>query len=304
MSNYWLPVLAAFSWGMTAAYGLEAIWRFRSGNKRPWPFLGLALACAGLALFIGNYELGIMNYEAEEITHHASQPALKLLKGITGSPISATLPTPLVRNYELGIRNDEGEEVTLRTSQPALKPLKGITDFALPITDYRLPITTKPTRLHIPAFKINRPVVTVPLVDGAWDVAHLGGDVGLLATAGQYPGDDLAMVFAGHMTFADGRLLYTGAFAELQYATYGTEIVVQMEGGETAVYQVSEIRRIAPNDVDALYLADGDSILLLTCTDWNDSTNLYTNRLLIRATRTVQVLVDDKGSQEIERLGD
>ncbi len=92
---------------MTVAYGLEAIWRFRAGGKRPWPFFCLALVCATLALFIGNYELGIRNYEEEGITHYGSQAVLKPLKGITDSVAPATLPPP-IRNYELGIRNYEG----------------------------------------------------------------------------------------------------------------------------------------------------------------------------------------------------
>ncbi len=266
MSNYWLPVLAAFGWGMALAYGLEALLRLRTRGKRPWAFLCLALACVAVAHLIGNYELGIRNYEEEGITPDASH--------IAETVAPATLPPP-IRNYESGIRNDEGGEVTYHASR--------ITDSVSLLTAHHsLPI---PSRLHIPTLKINRPIVTVPLVDGAWDVANLGGDVGLLATTGQHPEDGLAMVLAGHMTFADGRLLETGAFAELQYATYGTRIVVEMGGGETAVYQVREIRRIAPDDVDALYLADGDSILLITCTDWNDSTGLYANRLLVRAIR-------------------
>ncbi|MBX3060241.1 MAG: class F sortase [Anaerolineae bacterium] len=261
MSSYWLPVLTAFGWGMAAAYALEALWRLRARRKRPWPFLCLALTCAGLAMALGNFELGIRNYEGGEVPHFVSH--------LTEPSVPGTLSVPVIRNYELGIRNYEGGEATPGAS---------------PITDFASPITTSPTRLSIPRLDINRPVVAVPLVDGVWDVADLGGDVGLLATTGQHPGDDLAMVLAGHMTFADGRLLFTGAFAELQYATYGTEIVVEM-GAETAVYQVSEIRRLAPDDVDDLYLADGDSILLITCTDWNDSTGLYANRLLVRATR-------------------
>lgn len=258
---------------MAAAYGLEALWRFRAGRKRPWPFFCLALACAALAMFLGNYEWGIRNYEGAEVTPHASQLALRLPKGITESPAPAMLPAPVIRNYELGIRDYEGGEVTPHASN--------LTDYGLRMTNDEFPIT--PTRLRIPALKINRPIVPVVVQDGVWDVADLGGDVGLLATTGQHPGDDLAMVLAGHMTFADGRLLFTGAFAELQFATYGMEIMVEM-GGETAVYQVSEIRRIAPDDVNALYLADGDSILLITCTDWDDNTGLYASRLLIRAT--------------------
>jgi LPXTG-site transpeptidase (sortase) family protein len=139
--------------------------------------------------------------------------------------------------------------------------------------------------LHIPALNVSQPIVELPLENGRWDVSSLGGKVGRLGSTGAYPGDTLAPVFAGHMTFPTSATLETGAFANLQYATYGTELIYELNGEET-VYTVTEISRVAPEEVERLYLADGDSILLVTCTDWDGDGRVYTNRLLVRAVRS------------------
>jgi LPXTG-site transpeptidase (sortase) family protein len=139
--------------------------------------------------------------------------------------------------------------------------------------------------LHIPALGVSQPIIDLPLENGRWDVSKLGEQVGRLGGTGALPGDALAPVFAGHMTFPTSATLETGAFANLQYATYGTEIIYEVNGNETA-YTVAEISRVAPEEVERLYLADGDSILLVTCTDWDADGRLYSNRLLVRAIRT------------------
>ncbi len=139
--------------------------------------------------------------------------------------------------------------------------------------------------LHIPALGVSQPIVDLPLENGRWDVTSLGEKVGRLGSTGAYPGDTLATVFAGHMTFPSSATLETGAFANLQYATYGTEVIYE-HSGTTTVYIVSEISRVAPEEVERLYLEDENSILLVTCTDWDGDGRLYTNRLLVRAVRT------------------
>lgn len=146
----------------------------------------------------------------------------------------------------------------------------------------------QPAILAIPDLDIQQKIVDVPLQDGTWSVADLGEDVGLLAGTGQHPGDNLAMVLAGHMTFPSARNLLQGAFANLQYAIYGTEVIMQMDG-EEFLYEVVEIKRVDPSDVEKLRVYDGDSILLVTCTDWDENGRFYASRLLIRAER-----VDDE----------
>ena len=143
--------------------------------------------------------------------------------------------------------------------------------------------TTNPSYLHIPDLNISQQIIDLPLQNGIWNVSQLGEKIGHLASTGTHPGDTLAPVFAGHMTFPNANSLETGAFANLQYATYDTEIHYETIG-EHLIYKITEISRVAPTEVEQLYLEDGDSILLTTCTDWDENGRFYTNRLLIRAT--------------------
>ncbi|MCP5101207.1 MAG: sortase [Chloroflexi bacterium] len=142
--------------------------------------------------------------------------------------------------------------------------------------------TVNDAYLHIPSLSVSQPIIELPLQNGRWDVSTLGEQVGRLATTGTHPGDKLAPVFAGHMTFPTSATLETGAFANLQYATYGTELIYTANG-QQFTYKITEISRVAPSEVERLYLEDENSILLVTCTDWDENGRLYKNRLLIRA---------------------
>jgi LPXTG-site transpeptidase (sortase) family protein len=167
-----------------------------------------------------------------------------------------------------------------------IPPAIAITRNALPVAEVVEEETAGlPTGyLTIPKLKINAEIITVPIHEQSWDVTQLGHNVGWLAQTGTHPGDDLAMVFAAHMTFPTDATLEQGAFAELQYATYGTEIIYQSEESDY-VYTVSQISRVPPEAIEALFLADGNSILLVTCTDWHPASRTYENRLIVRATR-------------------
>lgn len=244
-------VLAAFLFGLGIAFLLEAMVRWRLHRSRPWRLLGWALlaVCLGVWLWPWPPQAELVGREptATAVWPSPSPPA-RLAQPIATWPPTAVAP-------------------------PAADP-----------ATYLPTAVANPRYLHIPKLNLSRPIVPVAVQDGQWDVAVLGADVGLLAGIGRYPQDDWAMVFAGHMTFADEALLAEGAFANLGRLTYGSQVLLELEG-ETAVYEVVDIQRIAPDAVDALYVADGDAILLLTCTDWNETDGEYVNRLLIRAER-------------------
>lgn len=155
-----------------------------------------------------------------------------------------------------------------------------------------IPVTATPTstppprplRLDIPSLAIAHTIVTVPIQAGEWDVSGLGGQVGWLEGTGRVPATAGAPVLVGHMTYPDANLLAQGAFAYLQEIRLGAEVVYEVDG-ERYIYEVVEVGRIAPADVSALYAADGETLFLLTCTDWNDQSRVYENRLLVRAVR-------------------
>ncbi|MBE2224646.1 MAG: class F sortase, partial [Anaerolineae bacterium] len=143
---------------------------------------------------------------------------------------------------------------------------------------------TAVTHLHIPALNLHKPVHTIPLENGIWNVADLGSDVGWLETTAVAPDEAHAMVFVGHMTYADDNLLEQGAFADIPALPYGTEIILDTATG-SHTYRVDAVRRVSPDDTDALYQESGSTILLLTCADWNPQQGVYEHRLLMRASK-------------------
>ncbi|MGQ0605314.1 MAG: sortase [Anaerolineales bacterium] len=139
--------------------------------------------------------------------------------------------------------------------------------------------TPAPPRLLIPAFNVDEPVIPNPIRDKQWDISGLDKQVGWLTSTGARPGDDFAMVLIGHITVRD----YTrGAFADLEAARAGLQVLYQAEGVEY-VYEVTQRGRVAPDDVTGLYVPNGNVLLLMTCTDWDGANKTYANRLLVRA---------------------
>lgn len=137
-----------------------------------------------------------------------------------------------------------------------------------------------PARLMIPTIGLDQPILVVPIVDGHWDLTTLGDGVGWLPTTGEHPEDDLAMVLVGHISVT---AVERGAFAQLQRLKVG-ETVTYRAAGVDYVYAIAERTRVAPDDVQKLYVPGGNTLLLLTCTDWDFTRRTYENRLLVRAT--------------------
>jgi LPXTG-site transpeptidase (sortase) family protein len=159
---------------------------------------------------------------------------------------------------------------------------------ATPPTDVPPPAgfgKSREARLVVPALNLDALIVDVPLRDGKWDVDWLGTEVGRLETTGAHPGDDLAMVFTGHVTLS---ALDRGPFADLWRLKPLDEIVYR-GGGVDYGYVVSEVATIAPEEVGRLFVPDGASLLLVTCTDWDYLHEVYRQRLLVRAVLVRQV---------------
>jgi LPXTG-site transpeptidase (sortase) family protein len=270
------------SGGVAACYGLVAL-AAQTGGMTGLHFLAALLTGGAVALVL---EASLLRTRSR----HWRQSGLWLTLAIVcivaawlawqTASLPAALP-PLISPLPADFAETK-EEVAQPLPAPVIRILQANTAAAVDTAVSSQPSNPQPIRLQIPALQVDEAIQPVPLRDGRWDVSELGGQVGLLATTGQSPNDTLAMVFAGHMTFPTANLLHTGAFADLQYATYGTQIVVQT-AEKTLVYEVAEISRLAPEAVDRLYLADHSSILLITCTDWAEPEGVYANRLLIRA---------------------
>ncbi len=256
---HWHWVIAAFFGGVTLVFLLEI--RQRRQTKH------LALGFYFLPVFTLALSIGIVLFgmaRTEPQTKTAVLPSLPQATPPhtqTQTPASlADLPTPQIVQHTQPTPSTNNLEPSPTPPQTAVR------------------------RLRIPALKLNKPVHTIPLEDGLWNVANLGSDVGWLETTAVHPDADQAMVFVGHMTYANVNLLEQGAFADIPSLPYGTAVILETDTGDHT-YLVDSVRRVAPDDTNALYEESGDTILLLTCADWNPQQGIYETRLLVRASR-------------------
>ncbi len=256
MIIYWPWVMAAFLVGVALTLTLE-IWRRRQ-LAQPSPVLYLLpvfslLLAAGMGL-TGN-EMRV-SYVATAVAIPQPSPSA----GLTWAVPTGKLPQPQISIHET------------TAVPPAVMP---------PTVE---PLPTAVRRLRIPALNLNQLVRPIFLENGIWDVAELGNGVGWLETTAVHPDDAQAMVFVGHMTFANDNLLEQGAFADIPTLPYGSAVILEIGDG-SHTYFVDSVRRVSPDNTDALYQESGNTILLLTCVDWNQQKGVYENRLLVRASR-------------------
>jgi LPXTG-site transpeptidase (sortase) family protein len=131
----------------------------------------------------------------------------------------------------------------------------------------------------IPALGIDESILTIPVVDGNWDLSQLDTHIGWLSTTGSRPGDDLAMAFIGHYTVTAAR---KGALADL-WRTHLEDEIIYQSGGVDYVYAIKNKLTIGPNDVEKLFVNDGRQLVLVTCTDWDYLRFKYSDRLIVLA---------------------
>lgn len=134
--------------------------------------------------------------------------------------------------------------------------------------------------LSIPTAGVTADVVAVYLDGQSWDVRELGPNAGHLegtAWFGQ-PGN---IALAGHVEMPDGK---PGIFANLAELNAGDPIILSLDGNEQQ-YEVTEIKRVEPDDLSVLYPSTTDKLTLITCDDYSFVQNTYLERVVVVAER-------------------
>jgi LPXTG-site transpeptidase (sortase) family protein len=135
-------------------------------------------------------------------------------------------------------------------------------------------------RLLIPNAGVNVAVVDTYLNGESWDVAQLGNNAGhLQGTA--WIGKPGNIALAGHVELADGS---AGIFAHLEQLAKGDDVILALGSAEQR-YVVSEVKRVAPNDMTVLYPSPTDEITLITCNAYDFLQNDYQQRVVVVAER-------------------
>jgi LPXTG-site transpeptidase (sortase) family protein len=141
--------------------------------------------------------------------------------------------------------------------------------------------------MEIPALGLKEDIVGVPDLD-SWDISWLGNDIGYLdGTA--YPTWAGNTVLTGHVTDANG---HPGPFSDLDTLKYGSQVIIHAFG-QQYIYEIRTVKtRVNPTDTSSLNRhEDLPWLTLVTCNTYDEKTNTYRYRTVVRA---VQVKIVDE----------
>ncbi|HUN24474.1 MAG TPA: class F sortase [Anaerolineales bacterium] len=140
--------------------------------------------------------------------------------------------------------------------------------------------SNEPPKLIIPELGIEQTVVTIPINDGVWDLEGLDMNIGWLPTTGNQPKGQWAMALAAHVTLTSTQ---NGPFYKLSELTPGSEIIYRWNGTDY-IYTLGTTEIVPPDNVEKLYVQDGKTLILVTCTNWDHNAQTYAERVLVFAT--------------------
>ncbi len=201
------------------------------------------------------------------------------------SPISEFNVLSTERYYDPGDpANSYGVEASFtlnalsrRTTLPATGFAPGV------VTDIsKVPLTiftqNGDLALEIPSIKLSLPILGIPLQNGTWDLTWLSKQAGWLQGT-SYPTLDGNSVLTAHVYLPNGQ---AGPFIDLGKLAWGQEVAI-VTNGLRYIYQVREVGRVNPNDMTVFRHEEKPWITLLTCKEYDEKTNSYRSRLVVRA---------------------
>ena len=132
--------------------------------------------------------------------------------------------------------------------------------------------------LSVPSLRLRLPIVGVPAVGGSWDLTWLSTQAGYLEGTA-FPTRPGNSALTAHAYLANGA---PGPFAELGSLRWGDEILVS--GGDAVyVYSIREVRRVRPESLSPLRPEDYSWLTLITCEGFNEVSQAYDRRVVVRA---------------------
>ncbi len=138
--------------------------------------------------------------------------------------------------------------------------------------------TSSDLTIEIPALGVKTSIVGVPQSGDSWDVTWLANQVGYLdGTA--FPTWSGNSVLTGHVYGANG---LPGPFVNLHTLKWGDQIIIHFQG-QRYIYEVRENKVISPTDMSAFKHENQPWLTLITCKDYNASTNTYAHRVEVGA---------------------
>ncbi|GAB4503796.1 MAG: hypothetical protein Fur0043_07880 [Anaerolineales bacterium] len=143
--------------------------------------------------------------------------------------------------------------------------------------------------LEIPSENVKQNIVGVPAGDHGWDVTWLGNDIGYLAGTA-FPTWAGNSVLVGHVYNANGR---PGPFMNIGNLSWGQQVIVHA-WGQKYIYEVRTVNKwVLPTDTRLITKHEVYPWLtLVTCHDYDQKTNRYNYRTIVRAV-LIKIVADD-----------
>jgi LPXTG-site transpeptidase (sortase) family protein len=135
--------------------------------------------------------------------------------------------------------------------------------------------------LEIPQLAVQASIVGVPQAGSGWETGWLGARAGYLEGTA-FPTWEGNTGIAGHSYLPDGS---AGPFRNLAGLGWGDKVFIHA-WGLTYVYEVREVLQVSPTDLEVLRHEDYDWITLIGCTDYQDNSNQFSQRVIVRAVLT------------------
>ena len=123
------------------------------------------------------------------------------------------------------------------------------------------------------------PILEVPIINRQWDVSGLGYYVGWLEGTTWLESDWGNTVLAAHVQLGTNN---PGPFWGLGDLVPGDEIIVS-EGEQDFRFQVQSVRKVDPSDWTVTAPTNGPTLTLITCTEWDRSRGVFSQRMVIQA---------------------
>ncbi len=190
--------------------------------------------------------------------------------------VTPVVPTPTA--------NPTPTALPTSTAAPAPKAMLPSTGFApghvtilpLPVSSF---LVLGDLWLEVPQLDIQMPIVGVPFSNGNWDVSWLGKQAGWL-NGSAFPTWAGNSVLTGHVWNADNT---PGPFVYLNQLWWGDKVIVHA-GGAQYVYEVRSVQQVSPADIAAMLKHEElPWVTLVTCRGYDEVSNSYLYRVLVRA---------------------
>lgn len=140
------------------------------------------------------------------------------------------------------------------------------------------PDTSAVNQITIPQLELNTVVKYVPYDGFTWMIAGLQNEIAWMGDS-SWPGLGGNTALAGHVTLRNGAL---GPFYGLPDLEENAEVILYTEQN-VYTYRVREKRQVEETDLSAIAPSEKAQVTLITCSDWNEDTELYEKRYVVTA---------------------